>query len=342
MAFANIPDHVDLPEEAKRAFPFGTTTVIQGNLRADFTPTMTTTLNPSQYITDDEGSALLIFNDGAWGCSGTLIDDNKILTASHCVAGSNGEIDAVTGTAYFGNVVDTTGYWDFDSDFEYTLVEFIKHPKFDGKFEKGYDIAVVKISQNAHVSIPQIGIDTDDGDTIGQEITVHGYGISGLGETGHTTPFGTLRSGENKIDDYADTMMNALGYKGKRYVEGSTIQSDFDNGKSENDAFGKFFNIKDTGSGDSEVKVCSGDSGGSIRNDLGLITGVNSYTIRLQYTNGDTSDIDSASNCSFGEFTGYANVPFYADWLTSIINDTPQDDGSNKSGGPPACRGRNC
>ena len=83
-----------------------------------------------------------------------------------------------------------------------------------------------------------------------------------------------------------------------------------------------------------EAKVCSGDSGGSIRNLNGEVTGVNSYTIHIENEEtGEKSDIDDIKfNCSFGEFTGYMNVPYHADWINSQLASGGDDGGGGSVG----------
>jgi len=346
VAFADVPDHVDLPNQPyDRATAFQPVIIQTDELTAVFVPMMTTFDDPDSHeFTQSNGGVLLdLFSSTAhWGCSGTLIADNKILTAGHCVANNNGDVDVEWGTAYFGNV-QHTGNWDFSSPDEYDIVGAVAHNRYDGDYIKGFDIAIVTIDVSEGVppsSIDRVELDEYDEDTVDQIVDIFGYGISGYGATGATSnyPFGTHRTGQNTIDAYADTMYSALGMKpNKDYKRGAVIQSDFDNGSDANDAFQEFFGIKHLGIGTEpnnpdppfESKVCSGDSGGSIRNAAGEVTGVNSYSITLTWNTGGSSDVDSSLNCSFGEFTGYTNVPYHADWIKSELGGGTDDGGGN-------------
>jgi hypothetical protein len=325
VAFADVPDHVDLPDPAERAAAFQPHVVRSNGIVATFVPAMTTFGDPSNFEAPSEGSALLVISStsSSWGCSGTLISANKILTAAHCVANSRGIVDATSGTAYLGNV-------------PYNIVDFVKHKNFDGRFWKGYDLAIVTIDTNVD---GKVAIDEID-DTVGKIVEIHGYGVSGTGDDGATLPFGTHRIGQNTIDAYGEVLYDYIGMKAnKDYKRGAVLHSDFDNLNSDNDGFGVLFgsgsDYADLGLGmGKEAKVCSGDSGGSIRNLNGEVTGVNSYTIHIENEEtGEKSDIDDIKfNCSFGEFTGYMNVPYHADWINSQLASGGDDGGGGSVG----------
>lgn len=122
----------------------------------------------------------------------------------------------------------------------------------------------------------------------------------------------------NRYDATADTMLKVLGLRaGRDFVRNSVLQYDFDNGTTDNDAFGFFFGVNDLGLGDDEVSSAPGDSGGPTIND-GLIQGVTSYGISLVFNDGRTSDVTPGINSSIGEFSGDTHFAIYASWIDSI------------------------
>jgi len=122
-------------------------------------------------------------------------------------------------------------------------------------------------------------------------------------------------------------MLKALRLRpDKDFVPGSVLQYDFDNGKSQNDAFGFFFDNPGLGLGQPEVNSAPGDSGGPTLTS-GVITGITSYGVRLQTIFGSTSDVDGELNSSFGEFGGDTRVSKYASFIDGITGGvTPPPD----------------
>jgi len=117
-------------------------------------------------------------------------------------------------------------------------------------------------------------------------------------------------------DDVADVWLKSVNYKqGKDFDKGSVLMYDFDNGLTENDAFGVFFGNSDTGLGNDEVMASFGDSGGPTIVD-GKIIGVTSYI--LTFTSG-TSDINGILDSSFGEFAGDTRVSKYAPFIYKVM-----------------------
>ena len=117
-------------------------------------------------------------------------------------------------------------------------------------------------------------------------------------------------------------MYAALGMlPGTDYEPGFVLQTDFDNGGSNTDAFNFFFDFPyQLGTGtDEDGSTCFGDSGGAIYNQAGEVTGVNSYVISLTILNVLTSDVTPELDCSFGEFTGHTRVSSHTTWIDSII-----------------------
>ena len=199
---------------------------------------------------------------------------------------------------------------------------------------KGNDVAVLKLVSAPTDDITRYQIDRDSSGDIGTVVEKVGYGRSGNGNDGDVIGFGDKRNGQNQYDDVADTMLKALGLKARaHFVPGSVLQYDFDNGNSNNDAFGFFFNNNDLGLGSAEVNSASGDSGGPAINN-GVIVGITSYGVTLTYNDGTTSDINGDLDSSFGEFSGDTRVSTYAGFIDDSVSGGTDDGGDS---GEPKC-----
>ncbi|PLW80731.1 hypothetical protein C0585_01135 [Candidatus Woesearchaeota archaeon] len=203
-------------------------------------PRYTVVDDPSAHITYNfEGVAELSITktDGyTYGCSGTLLLTGKhVLTAAHCVSDDKGNENLNSGTARFykdGNIYSV----NFDS--------VTVHPDWDGDILRGNDVAIIELDEEMSTEIERYDIDRTF-DEVGNVYSKVGYGISGLGLLGvdrELYPFGYKRTGLNKYDSYADTLLSALRMKaGRDYVPNSVLMYDFDDGISAHDAFGFFF-----------------------------------------------------------------------------------------------------
>lgn len=319
----------DLPDVSQA--PFKTQIIKHGNLVAFVKPLYTTYGDPADYVTGlgtYDGVAKLILTldtkprSITVGCSGVLISNTHILTAAHCVTDDKrGKLILKEGTAYFeGDTIPIS------LDTSQTVV----HPDWNYKILEGNDVAILKLASPA-TGLTVYGLDSDGSDDLAVQEKV-GYGRSGNGNVGDVLSFGTKRDGQNLYDDVADTMLDALGVQG--YVPGSVLQYDFDNGLAANDAFGFFFGNSDlgltSGTDPQEVNSAPGDSGGPTF-DGNEVTGITSYGVRLQYTNGQSSDIDGDINSTFGEFAGDTRVSAYYSFIDSVISGgtipPPDDDG---------------
>ena len=299
--------------------PYHVQVIEHGNYIAYLSPLYTTYGDPSSYLTGNVangvGKLMLVTTQGTFGCTGTLLDPTHVLTAAHCISDSSGN-NILTG----GNIslINNNGQIVTSN-----IVSSVKHPNYDGKFTKGNDVAVLTIQ--AISNVPTHSIKTLDSSLTGISFDKYGYGISGTGATGTNSqsyPFGTERNVKNSYDDYADTMMQALG---EPFVSHSVLQYDFDNGNSANDAFGFFFQKYDTSTNNGKEGLSApGDSGGPTFDSIGNIVGITSYGITLTLTNGNTSDITKQGgqaklDSSFGEFGADTNVAFYSSWISAQL-----------------------
>jgi len=312
----------DLPDVSKA--PFKVKVIEAGELRAEVRPLYTTFGDPDNYETpsggvyDGVGDLILARADFTVRCSGALLTDGiHVLTAAHCVTDDGGDLNLRSGKITFEGETK-----DFRISVKASATEV--HPDWDGDVFRGNDIAVLKLVSEAPDEITRYDIDRngDDDVNVGDKA---GYGRSGNGDDGDVMPSGTKRDGQNKYDDVADTMLEALKLRpGTDFVPGSVLQYDFDNLDPENDAFGFFFKNPDLGLGLPEVNSAPGDSGGPTLTSDG-ITGITSYGVRLSTIFGSTSDVDDELNSSFGEFSGDTRVSMYATFIDGVTGAGGED-----------------
>lgn len=121
---------------------------------------------------------------GGYG-SGTLISPFHVLTAGHCAVDGNGNVMA-----------DTAGTFEVGGRVYQTERIFL-HPDYD-EWTLANDIAIFQLSERV------VGISPEtisrQAPSIGQALTLVGFGGGGTGTTGHTGDYGTKRFGETVIE----------------------------------------------------------------------------------------------------------------------------------------------
>jgi len=335
---ATVPD---LPENASfHAIPFKETIIDANGYRAVFKPLITTTNDPSNYVSGTlfEGVPVLLLPRDDIDpqfvavCSGTLLPTGMhILTAAHCVTDDSGELILTPNAgaqARFGGDID-----DISKRFYIDVSKTQVHDEYTGDLFRGNDIAVLTLYSEA------IGIPTYDiyrgGAEIGENIQKVGFGRSGTLADGDVLGLGIKRDGLNKIDDDADAFLEFFNMVAVTHFDsGAILMYDGDNGLEKNDAFGVLLGdpnspnkYNDLGIVNDEVLTAGGDSGGpAFYNNK--IVGVTSFGVVVGGSFGSsTSDchksIVRGSNypdSSCGEFAGDTRVSPHQTFIDTIIN----------------------
>ncbi len=277
------------------ALPLGAMAANFLNLEgATLRPLITTVDDPANHVvapgTGYDGVAKIIvsYTSGTYLGSGTLLAQGGkqyLLTAAHVVDIGGPPLSF---TAYFPGGQTATA------------AQYFLAPGWNGDFLNGYDLAIVKLTAPVATQAYNI-LSTDFFGTLPG--TMAGYGRAGLGTTGTTLPAGTLRQGQN-------TFGEALWF-----MNGSPYAYDFDNGEYwQNTLYSRFSIPSDYGLGVLEALIAPGDSGGPTFIG-GKIAGVHSFGA----TYGMPWDVDDLLNSSFGELAGDTRVPYFADWINTVV-----------------------
>jgi hypothetical protein len=227
-------------------------------------------------------------SDGTFMCSGSLLAGGAyVLTAAHCVTGSDGtESTSKMTISLDGGSVKTTATTYFVAS------------GWDGNMDAGNDLALIQLSS---VVTEVDGYALYSSSAQGSSVTVAGYGLTGTGSSGSSGTAGSLYYGYNQYD--ADSRFyQMVGASSGIYLY------DFDSGTRQSSAFGSF------GLGDSEVIIASGDSGGAslIYSDgTWYVAGVHSFIACFQPS--------CTADSGFGDFAGDVSVYGQMTWLQSYL-----------------------
>lgn len=300
---------------------FGTPIPVRAaTLTGDSQPTYVTAGNPIHYqippgtLWDGVAELLLVQpNNRSVLCSGSLLPTRlHILTAAHCLADEQGQLNTRLAQARFQL---PTGLTTLNAS------TFFVHPNYNGQTNQGNDIALIELLNPAPAPIPTYDIYRLSNE-VGQVADMVGYGLSGTGNTGIIPRTnGIKRAGKNRYDALSGIFNGIIGINAHPQAG---LLYDFDNGRPENDGFGIFGpalglgnTLADVGLGNLEVIAAPGDSGGP-KLINGEIAGISSFSLSLRFHNGTSSDLDNLFNRSFGEFGFDTRVSHYADWIDSI------------------------
>ncbi|MCL7931571.1 Calx-beta domain-containing protein [Halomonas llamarensis] len=264
---------------------------------------VTVTQNPDRYrVMPGEGyDGVVQVSVGGFYGSGVLLNGGRaVLTSAHVLDGA----DAVTVR------MDTPAGRLNISASQYAL-----HPFYD-EASSNSDLALVWLEEPAPVSAERSALYRYGGE-VGSDISLVGYGLPGDGLTGYEDSGSVLpakRLAENRVDTTGDALKDALG-RGIAWdpLPGSQLIIDFDNGSSENDAFGVLMGLHDLGRGASEGLIAPGDSGGPAFIEDN-VAGVATYTATLS-RNGQSPDVNDTQDGSFGEIASFQRVSYYQQWI---------------------------
>lgn len=284
-----------------------------------------------------DGLGFMEVNFGGAGtgyCSGSLMADGRhIITAAHCIANNAGALAATGGNVYFYNGPADPFY---DLGFGITpgiqrvaIADFFIAPGYTGSVIDHADVAILRLAEDAPDFATRYLLG-DRSDLAGQVFNVAGFGNMGAsgasGASGGT--FGRLREGDNQFEfrlgdaAFGNSWSTLLGDPMSQIED--VWLSDFDRvGFAANDTaclvtgglLGTGVTFCDTGVGPREVGVAGGDSGGPQFLD-GEIVAVTSFGLTF---GGAYGDFGGGLNSGWGEFSGYAPLYRFRDWIEGIV-----------------------
>lgn len=266
-------------------------------------------------ITDFYNGVLKLGDGSSYGTGSILYDGRSILTAAHVFDGMN--YDNLKIYLY-------DGINKFSLNAKVTIYENYDDVNING------DMAIVTFDDNFDNLYNRYQIYRDS-DEINQDYIAVGYGDVGIGSTGYidSSTIHKLKT-KNSFDADFNTLMNESHTKlSWNPLINSILIADFDNGLASTDIIGELSGVQDLGNSIYEGFIASGDSGGPafINN---LISGIASYTTKIDLYNSSVGDIDEKLNSSFGEIAAYQRVSYYQEWIDKVIRNNLPDAPTSK------------
>lgn len=239
------------------------------------------------------GVGLIAFDtaDGAYTCSGTVIHQNWVLTAGHCV-------DDATAMSFY--LPSDTG-WRF-----YEANSWVAHENFsDTEIFAGWDIGLMYFDSNFDVTPAQLYSGHSE---FLSPIASVGFGMTGNGLTGGVDSDYKRRAGTNIVDDLWSLEGNG----------DQIIWADFDH---PTDPLLNLFNYPDISFDDLasffEIMAAPGDSGGGVfieENGQIYVAGVHSFG----------GDFNGDGIWGYGDAYGSTRVSSFGDWIHSKMFPVPE------------------
>jgi len=191
-------------------------------------------------------------------CSGALIDATHVITAQHCTFGTS----AASMTVSFHNV-NNDGTPDTNIG-----VSAKAEMNATNSLVDGTDIAILTLASAAPGGIAPLAFAS--GVAIGDTVDTVGFGLNGVGSTGHGGTRDGLRwAAENTLDQFGAAACTTEAFCTGGSVAGSAniLNTDFDDGSAANNLLGSAAMLTNEGT------TAPGDSGGPLLIN-GLIAGV--------------------------------------------------------------------
>lgn len=223
-----------------------------------------------------------------FSASGTLIDDDWVLTAAHAFEGTTNGQFTVGGRTY-------------------GVSKWIMHPKWNGALRRGFDLALVKLDGTVtDVAPARLYTGRREMNAVA---TFVGFGRTGTGVSGHNTFDALKRAGHNTIDGSIGPEQWPLNptFRSRLPKGARSFLVDFDNPASAADS--------QTGIGvplDLEYLISLGDSGGGAFVDFGqgpMLAGVHSFA----------EVPDQIDDSDYGDVTGHVRVSSHAKWIRNML-----------------------
>lgn len=242
---------------------------------------------------------------GYYGTGVLLYDGRAVLTAAHLFTGHQS-----SATVHF-----ETAAGKLEKVSRRVLIE----PHYDPA-NSNSDLALVWLSGSAPLAADRYQLYRSS-DEVGQAMTFVGYGRPGTGGAGVLPSYSgdpIRQKASNVFDADMSELKTQLGSgMGWTPLTGSQMAADFDDGTAARDALGQFLNLKETGLGQSEGLITTGDSGGPAFIQ-GRVAGIASYSASL--SQGDAKpDADGLVNSTFGEIAAWQRVSYYQQWIDQSL-----------------------
>lgn len=144
--------------------------------------------------TDPGDPAVVMLQTSTGGCTGSVVADNVVLTAAHCIENSLGPGDK-RGTVYFGT---RSGEWFAQR----SIIDMVIHRYYGAGFDLGYDIALVRLRDPVPDTVTPVELSDValDSSYVGVPVRSVGFGGTGYDANGNLQGFGTKRSASIIVD----------------------------------------------------------------------------------------------------------------------------------------------
>ncbi len=271
---------------------------VAGTRRHDVADSQFLSLANSDLAFDAVGKLTWSESGGSFLGSGTLIEDQWILTAAHNIDGSNGAGAGISNLRFqLGTSIHIADQW-------------IAHPNWfaaggENNLFSGWDIGLIRLSDTV-IDIAPASL-FSGANELGKTATLVGFGQTGTGLTGgQSGSEGTRRAGQNVIDVVGSSQTPGSN-SAFAFGHDRTLAVDFDRpGVASESTLGSSNPLP------LEYLTAPGDSGGALFVDVNgemQVTGVTSFG----------STIDGLIDSDYGDRGSYTRVSQFIDWIAETI-----------------------